>query len=248
MINSGVHPDTAALILDEALPSIRSHISTKKLYHLIRRLIRKHGKHLATRYGLKAGIMELGPDGFYFEKFIAAIWADRGYEVATGRILQGTCVSHEVDVVGEKHGQSIGVECKFYNIPGKTCDIKTTLYVSARAKDLPQIQRFWLTTNTRFSTDSIQYATCANLSLMSWDYPASNAIKDIVSKNKLYPITCLSSLTKQTKKVLLGKNYILCKDLSKDLSVLQSLKISEVSKENIRQELHKLLEDSQQIR
>ena len=80
--------------------------------------------------------MELGPSGFPFEKFVAAIIKEEGYQTEVGVIVQGACVTHEVDVVATTDHQHIMVECKYHNQQGRVNDVKIPLYIQSRFLDI----------------------------------------------------------------------------------------------------------------
>ena len=48
---------------------------------------------------------------------------------------------------------------------------------------------------------------------MAWNYPSKGSLKDRIEISGLYPISCLVSLTKAEKQVLLKKDIVLCKQL-----------------------------------
>ncbi|HLR91356.1 MAG TPA: hypothetical protein VK040_10390 [Balneolaceae bacterium] len=68
-------------------------------------------------------------------------------------------------------------------------------------------------TNTRFTSDAIQYGKCVGLLLTSWDYPRGNGLKDRIDKSGLHPLTALTTLTKAEKTKLLDEGIVLCKEL-----------------------------------
>jgi len=51
---------------------------------------------------LKKAILQLGPTGYPFERFVGELLKYQGYEAKVGQIVQGNCVQHEVDVVAKK--------------------------------------------------------------------------------------------------------------------------------------------------
>ncbi len=79
----------------------------------------------------------------------------------------------------------------------------------------------WVVTNTRFSVDAIQYGTCAGLHLIGWDYPVKESLKDQIDELGLYPITCLTSLTKTEKQFFLDKKIVLCHELYDNTKLLE---------------------------
>lgn len=211
-------------IVEEISSRLYEGISTKKIYRIAFNLLKESSRHLAARYHLKRAIMELGPSGYPFEKYIGEILRWQGYRITVGEIAEGQCVSHEIDVIAEVDHQHFMIECKYHNQPGIFCDVKIPLYIQARFKDveaqwlkLPghgtKFHQGWVVTNTRFSSDAIQYGNCAGLKLLGWDYPVKGALKDLIDTLGLYPITCLTTLSKVEKQHLLDKKIVLCKEL-----------------------------------
>ena len=186
-----------------------------EVFRLVRRELRKKSAPLASRYGLKSALSKLGPDGFAFEKYVAALFAHQGYRTRLDVVLAGRCVSHEVDVLAANETGEWGVECKFHRQVGKRCDVKTALYVQARAVDLGKAGSFFLATNAKFSRDAVAYAACSGLSLLGWDHPKDEGLRELATQANLYPVTCLSGLRASTTRSLIDQGFVLCQDLAK---------------------------------
>ena len=196
--------------------------------------------------------MELGPSGFPFEKYIGAILHYQGHNVRIGEIVQGKCVDHEVDVIAKTDHTQLMVECKYHNLPGTICDVKVPLYIQSRFLDVAaewtRLQgkevltyQGCVVTNTRFSDDAIKYGTCAGLKLIGWDYPSRGSLRDQIDSLGLYPITCLTSLTRSEKQYLLDKKIVLCHELNNNRKVLEDMGIRSASRiETILQETEQL--------
>jgi hypothetical protein len=231
MKRAGAGTEQINQILSTVNEELYPGISTREIYAIAFRALRASSKNVAARYHLKKGLMELGPSGFPFEKFIAELLRYQGYNVKVGEIVKGKCVNHEIDVIAERDQQYFMVECKYHNLPGTICNVKIPLYVQARFKDVEfswkaisgHEQKFhqgWLVTNTSFTRDAIQYGTCAGLHLLGWNFPKTNSLRDLIDELGLYPITCLMSLTKPEKQILLNKRIVLCQEVSTDEHVL----------------------------
>lgn len=199
-------------------------ISTKKIYAHVFKLLRKLESPLASKYNLKQAIMELGPSGYPFEKFIGGILANKGYLVEVDRVIEGKCVSHEIDVMAQKGTELFLVECKFRNRPGTKLDLKIALYTYARFLDAAKTEveiggkrdkfhQAWLVTNTKVTTEFKKYAKCVDLKVTSWDYPADASLRLLIEKSGLHPVTCLSSLSRSNKRALLEAGIVFCQDL-----------------------------------
>lgn len=217
--------------IDDVLSKLSAHvydgISTKKLFRIAYDLLREKSVGVAGRYRLKNAIMELGPSGFPFEHYVAELFKYQGFNTIVGSIIQGKCVTHEVDVVVEKDGQKIMIECKYHGNTQIKSDVKVALYIHSRYND---ILRTWINedpeekykyqgmivTNTRFTGDAVQYATCVGMQLISWDYPSQGSLRERIDVSGLHPITVLQSITKHEKQVLLNKNLVLCRSLTEE--------------------------------
>ena len=212
-------------------------------------LLRTHSKNHAARYYLKKGIMELGPSGFPFEKFIDGLFKHQGYTVEVGKILQGKCVTHEIDVIDEKENQLNLMECKYRNQPVIAVDVKTPLYIHSRFEDVlaNEFLKYkektftgWVITNSKFTSDAIAYGGCKGMQLLGWDYPVHNSLKDWVDRTGLYPLTCLTSLTRSEKEWLLLKDYVLVKDIYNNQQLLLKAGVKEIRIKAVSEEGAKL--------
>jgi len=226
-------------------------ITTKEIYNRAFALLKKKKNVFASKYKLKKAIYELGPTGFPFEHFIAAILKYSGYKVKVGEILKGECVEHEVDVLAHKNNETTVVECKFHSEQGLVCNVKIPLYIHSRYQDVRNhwntfnkhkttLTQGWVVTNTRFTDDATQYGNCAGLYLLSWDYPKENSLKDIIDRLGLYPVTVSTLLTKREKQFLLNRDVVLCRELIKDSFYLDHLGVSDTRKTRILSEIQQL--------
>ena len=244
-------------IVETLLPKLYQGISTKKIYSEAFRLLRHQSKPHAARYYLKRGIMELGPSGFPFEKFVGELFKHQGYEVQVGKIVQGKCVKHEIDVIAEKENQIILMECKYRNQPGITVDVKTPLYIQSRFEDVlangllkNKESKFsgWITTNAKFTSDALDYGNCKGLNMLSWDYPHNKALKDMIDNAGLYPLTCLTSLTRHEKQWLLAKDYVLVRDIYNNKNLLLKAGVKETRLKNVFNESNRLCKSREGVK
>src|SRR3989344_2287489 len=200
-------------IIEKIITHIESEIkegmSTKEIYRHAFELLEREERPAASRYSLKRAVMELGPTGFAFEKFVAEIFRAKGFETETDVEMLGECVSHEVDVVAWNENKLIIVEAKYHNQIGLKSDLKVVLYIKARFDDLSntvfnygkerKIDEGWLVTNTKFSTQAIHYAECKKMKLVGWNYPDKGSLQDLIIDTGLHPITSLTSISQNEK-------------------------------------------------
>lgn len=248
---SGAKDDVVEHIIGVVRNELYQGISTKEIYNRAFSLLKKKNSYLASKYKLKKAIYELGPTGFPFERFVAAILEHSDYKVEVGEIIHGLCVKHEIDVIALKDGESIIIECKFHTEQGINCNVKVPLYIHSRYNDVKAnwdkkprhgsaLKEGWVVTNTRFTEDALQYGKCVGLKLLSWDHPKDEGLKDKIDHLGLYPITVSTLLTNREKQFLLSRNVVLCKDLIGDSFFLDHLGISDIRKEKILNEIKHL--------
>lgn len=248
LYRSGADEATVDNIINVVRDELYQGISTKEIYNRAFAMLKKSKSIYASKYKLKKAIYELGPTGFPFENFIGALLEYSGYQVEVGKIMQGKCVTHEVDVIASKNGQHMVAECKFHSEKTTTCNVKIPLYINSRYRDIVEQYKNtskcpnegWVVTNTRFTADALTYGSCVGLHLLSWDYPKENGLKDRIDRLGLYPITVSTLLTNREKQFLLSRDIVLCRQLANDVFYLDHLGISENRKSKILSEISML--------
>lgn len=234
---SGATREEIETILDKISVDIYDGISSKEIYKKAFSFLKKVNNTSASKYSLKRAIFDLGPTGFPFERLVAALLREKGFKTKVGVILNGACVTHEIDVLAEKEGSVYAIECKFHSDANAVSNVKIPLYINSRFLDIQKqwntnpkntthLKQGWLVTNTRFTIDAINYAKCVGLTLLSWDYPLNNGIKDNIDSFDLYPITTLINLSKDEKTTLISKDIILVKELYENKIVLEKMQIT----------------------
>lgn len=235
---SGASDEAITGIVDQVRSILYEGIPTREIYKTAFSLLRKRSRPAAARYKLKKAIYELGPSGFPFERFVGALLRHQGFEVQVGVMVSGHCVNHEVDVIADKGDQHFMVECKFHSDQGRFCNVKIPLYIHSRFRDIekqrkkdPEHQKKfhqgWIFTNTRFTTDAIQYGSCTGMMLVGWDYPEKGSLKERIDASGLHPVTCLTTMTKHEKDALLEKDIVLCMDLCRSPGELKALGVAD---------------------
>lgn len=249
---SGAKEEEIDEIIAEVRASLFDGITTRKIYQIAYRILAKQSNRAAGRFRLKKAIFQFGPSGYPFEHFIARLLEQEGFTVKTGQLVEGRCVTHEVDVVAEKPGKTVMVECKFHHVETRKSDVKISLYVHSRFEDIKAARNKnkvgdeesfqpFLITNTRFTEDAVQFGECSGMTLISWDYPAGNSLKDWIDRSGFHPITTLKSLQKNEKQMLLDKGIVLCREIAEDHGLLAELQISNSRKKKILKEAAAML-------
>ena len=253
LMKSGSPIEEIESIISIIKPKLYDGITSKEVYKTAFSLLKKANKTVASKYSLKRAIHDLGPTGYPFERLIGALLKQKGYKTEVSVTLKGGCVEHEIDVLAEKDGDIFTIECKFHNKPGFTNNVKIPLYIHSRFLDVQKrwnndsektthLKQGWIVTNTKFTEDAKQFATCAGLHLLSWNYPKNNGISESIDRFGLYPITVLTSLTKREKEHLIEKDIILVQELLATSNKLKKTGLSSKKIQKVIAEAQKLCE------
>lgn len=240
---SGAEPELATRIAEKIAATVKDGMTTTEIYKNAYKLLHKEEKVSAARYSMRRAILDLGPTGYPFEDFVSEMMRLRGYKTKLRQVIDGKCTKHEVDVVFEKDGHTIGAELKFHNQPGFKTDLKTALYVEARYRDIVigaeergekcAIDEGCLMTNTKFSRTAIDFAECAGITLIGWSYPNEGNLLSMIQETGVYPITVLSSLSRKEKGKLLMDGVALCRSVAQDPESLLRAGISKSKHQQI---------------
>ena len=231
LMHSGASEDAIEEVLTHILPELHDDMTTSEIYKHAYSILQNISKPIARSYSLRRAVMDLGPSGFPFEDFVAEVLKTQGLKCVTRQTVLGGCVAHEIDVVAYNEKKLIMVEAKFHNELGTKSDLKVVLYMKARFDDLKDnvfdyggkgraITDSWLITNTKFSSTAIHYGVCKNLTMIGWNYPEKGNLQDMIEKESLHPLTCLSSLSSSDKRTLLSAGIVLCSTIKENPKLL----------------------------
>jgi len=225
-----VSQDIARQIERQSFPGI----TTGEIFQKVKKFLEINNPAFGIKFSLKQAMKDLGPTGFQFEKYAAAILKRMGYKVKLNQFISGKCLAkYEIDFTAEKEKTLRIGECKYHSQAGMAVDQEVALANYARFLDIKN-SRFcqqreaggWrvsgiLITNTRFSTRAIKYSRCAGIELWGWKHPSHNGLEVFIDQEKLYPITILPSFKRHWAEVFNQNDIILVHDLlEKDLGKL----------------------------
>lgn len=251
--HAGASMRTAEDIRTRIERSIGPGSKTNLIYKRAFALLRKQERVVAARYSLRRAIFDLGPTGHPFEDFVAQLFKKEGWTVEWRRLIPGKCIPHEVDVYATRGEEHLAAELKYHNDPNYKTDVKTALYVKARFDDIwkcdPRqgaqcpVDRGMLITNTKFTSQAIQYASCAGIELLGWSYPNEGNLYDRIVAAGVYPITALTTLRNTEKRLLIEAGVASTDMLRERRDILRELAVSPERIGAIIAEADSLLED-----
>ncbi len=251
---TGVSQELAHQVCGIVASSIESHVSTEDIFKITRNYLYKYDPGIAAVYALERGLSALGPSGFVFEQYVAALFSEMEYRVQTNVYVEGEGVTHEIDVWAEKGNTVFIVEAKYRNDYKTKTHINQIMYADARLQDIRRRAQksndkrdfyMWVVTNTKFTDNAINYVKFRDIQLMGWDFPPYINLMKIVYEKKLYPVTVLPSITRSALKKMSTMDMILVKTL-KPYSIddfKNKFDLSMTLAKKLHQEVQDLMED-----
>lgn len=233
LVRAGATQSTAERIRHTIETSMGPTAESNDIYRRSFQMLRQEARPVAARYSLRRALFEFGPSGHPFEDFVAELFKKEGWTVEGRRVIAGKCVPHEVDVYAKRGNEHLAAELKYHNNPGYKTDVKVALYVKARFDDIWQckeedkkvcpVDLGFLITNTKFTRQAIDFATCSGMGLLGWSYPYEGNLYDRIIASSLFPVTALTTLKKAEKRLLIDKGIVTCDQVRENRDVLRSV-------------------------
>lgn len=249
--HAGADQDVVNRIAEDISNWVVDGVTTDNIYARAYKLFRKLRGNKATRYKLKKALLNMGPTGYPFEHLIGELFRRQGYEVEVGVVAEGVSITHEMDVIATKDGHQHLMECKYSRDQGSRISVQVPLYVHSRVNDIVEKRQQqkhyknvsftpWVVTNARFSSDSMEYSRCKGIHLLGWDYPKDGALKALLEKERIFPITILRHLTQKEKQRLMADGIVTCGQLSGQPDRLKHLGLSKRKQQSVANEIEEL--------
>jgi hypothetical protein len=232
---AGAGSHTAERITRTITAPLRAEVQSAEVYRKAFAMLRREARPAAARYALRRALLEFGPSGHPFEDFVAQLFKAEGWTVEWRKIIRGKCVNHEVDVYATRGKETLAAELKYHNDAFYKTDVKTALYVKARFEDIwncdPRTQncaidRGMLITNTKFTSQAVEYAMCSGVELLGWSFPEEGNLYDRIIGAGIYPVTTLTTLKRAEKRLLIGEGIVTSAMLSERRDALRAIGIT----------------------
>lgn len=249
---SGAGEPEVEQVVAKILAELEPGMKTAEIYTQAFELLKVIGKRAARSYSLRQAVLDLGPTGYPFEDLVAELLKTQGYIAQTRVHLQGKCLEHEVDVYAyrEDGSESFIVEAKFHNEHGLRSDLQVALAAKARFDDIaagenrdfegPLPHGAWLITNTKFTSSSLQYGSCAGLNMVGWNHPRDHSLHNMIEDSGLHPITSVTALEKEEMSLLLKEGWVLCRQVADREEDLKKLGFSDNKIEAVMAEIYEI--------
>lgn len=220
---SGAPKDLARNVCEAVSQKITPEVTTTQIFRQALGYLIKEDIEITARYSLRRALSDLGPAGFLFEQFLAAVMQAHGYDTETNVMMPGRCVDHEIDIIARKGAEVCLIEAKYRNEAGGKTHIDDVMYADARFIDIASRDsdkqfdddhyQMWVMTNTKFTEKAITYGRCRRMKIIGWNYPGKDNLAQMIVDKKLYPITVLPSVSRFEREQFARHKMILVRDL-----------------------------------
>jgi hypothetical protein len=227
-LRAGLKKEEAHAVARFVRSQAKDGMTTHQIHDIIVRETEKLLLHSPLILMLREAIANI--DSESYEIYTKKILEADGYTCKWNVLVKGACVEHQVDVIAEKDGKRILVECKKHFNPHRYCGLGVALQVQARFEDINdgfakktnniKFDSIWIFNNTKFSEHIKHYAACKGIRLTGWRHEKEWALDELVEKNKLYPVTILKTEPWVVKN-LLQKRIITIRDLLENKGKLE---------------------------
>jgi len=214
--------EQAKAVADKIERKIYDGIPTKKILQMVFSYLQEFRPEVKHRIDLREAISRFRPKPD-FEIFVALLLREYGYSVVGSQLLEGRCVTHEIDGIAIKDSEVILVEAKHHFQSHTYTGIDICLETQARLEDLREgfaegkhklnFTKALMVCNTKFSDHAIQYAKCMGIEYLGWKAPREAGLEKMIEEKKFYPITLLKNLDVETEQKLADNNILTLKQL-----------------------------------
>ncbi len=206
-LRMGASAGKAEEISNKIQKNIYDGIPTKKILQMIFKYMREVKPEVRHQIDLREAISLLRskPD---FEHFVGLLLQEYGYRISMNQMVSGKCVEHEIDVIAIKGSESIYVEVKHHLQAHTYTGVDTFLQARATFEDLIdgnsagkndiKFTKGLVFCNTKISDHALRYSACSGIDHIGWKSPKDRSLEMMVEQKKLYPITFIRGLDRNT--------------------------------------------------
>lgn len=241
----GLTQEQTSHIIPKVENQIYDGITTKKLRQIMLNEI-KGSKFDFKRNDLRTalGLMRSKPD---FEVYVQELLRGLGYDVTPNRVIQGHCVTHEIDGVAEKDGKQYYIETKHHSKPHIRIPFIDTLAAQAKLEDIRkgyeegrnnyEFDKIIIICNTKMTSHAEQYSRCVGIQHIGWNSPRNHGIERHIEDTGIYPFTVLPTLAPKERKTLSSMGVTTIQDVLK----LETSKLDKSRLKELKEEADRLL-------
>ena len=220
--------------IDDVLAKVEARhydgITTMMLHSFIKEEIDK-SQHQVRRSDLREALamMRPAPD---FERYVQELFRGLGYKVTSNKIIQGYCVTHEIDGVAVKDGKQYYIETKHHSKLHNRTPFIDSLAVKAKLDDIRHgyaegknhydFDKAILICNTKMTKHAEKYSSCVDIDHIGWNMPRGRGIDELIEESRVFPYTVIPKLSRNEIRMLSSLGVVTVQDiLDKNISGIE---------------------------
>lgn len=250
-LRMGASQENAQAIADSIEQKIYKGIHTRKILQMIFSRLKRHRPAVRHQIDLRRAISLLRPKPD-FERFVHLLLREYGYSVTPNCVIRGRCVEHEIDAVAQRGKETVLVEIKHHIRYHTRTSLDVCRVARASIEDLKEGYDLGLNTvnfskalivcNTKFSEHARQYAECRGIGHIGWRAPPDHGLERMIEDKRMYPITYLKTLRRESRDRILDCGMVLLRQLT-----AHNVKELQKSTKIRKAELEQLIKKAQEI-
>ena len=254
LLRLGAPPELAKSVSEQIEREAYSGITSKEIFDLVTAKLKTHEPAISLREDLKTGLARMN-GGSEFEEYVRLIFRAHGYSVKGNTVVQGRCVTHEIDGIAERDDECIYLEIKHHSRPHSYTPFDVTLAAKAKWDDLQAghesgstrycFNRVLVVSNTRLSAHASQYAECVGIDHLGWNVPPGRGFDCMIEEKGLYPITILRTLHEEERDILSKNGILTLQQLEAATAGLDGIQESRFNE--LKAQAAKIMKISQQV-
>jgi hypothetical protein len=220
-LRMGASRQIAEKIAHDIEEQIYDGIDTRDILQMIYSQLRQFKPEISHLTDLRKALSLISPRAF--EIYIQHLLQEHGYDVTPNQIVQGKCITHEIDAIASKGDQMYFVEIKHHVNYHSPTGLDESRIARAVFEDITegyqagmnpyQINRAMIVTNTKFSEHSLRYSQCRGIDQIGWSFPIHQGLQDLIEEKRFHPLTCLKELDKDLYHSLTSTGIIALKQI-----------------------------------
>jgi Holliday junction resolvase-like predicted endonuclease len=245
----GVPQENAIPIADKIIEGLKEDTTSIEILNKIYKQLEADFPDSCLQNDLRNALSKLKPIPD-FEKYVSMVLEDHGYSTSLNLIINGACVSHEVDIIAKKDNEIIFIEVKHHSNFHNYTPFGISLAAKAKWDDIRKgytkglndypINRVLIITNTKLTDKAKEYAHCIGIEHLGWNEPKGFGLEIFIEEKKIYPITILSELSSPEYELFSKKGILTIKQL---VALDQKINgISDLRLTKLKEQANKILE------
>jgi hypothetical protein len=222
LVRVGASNEVANQVLERIKIELYDGITTSEILDMVFEFLKDYKPSVSFMNDLRSALGEMRPKPD-FERYVRDLMESQGYKAKPGGVIQGFCVTHEIDGVLRKNGKTVYLEVKNHADTHTYTPFSVTLVAKAKLDDILKgyenelndvdFDEVLIVCNTRLTEHARRFAECVGIRHLGWNEPVGSGIEALINETSLYPVTMIRGLSDGEIDTLGSEGIITLSDL-----------------------------------